>query len=335
MIVRNEEQHLVRCLQSIKEIVDEIIIVDTGSTDTTIDIAKSFGARVEHFTWADDFSAARNFALSFAKHDWILSLDADEFIDETGKSIIIDALRKSNKSMGGYALEQRTYLSQSISGARVNPSFGKDIAVAGIPIGSYPACMSFFPVRLFRNGAKFSYRVHEQADPSLRKMNLVIEELPVVIHHLGSLKDAQKMHDKIQHYRTLLLKQIEETPDDVRVIYQMAQLYRDEGNLELAKGHFEKAAQNDPSYKNPYRELGLLMVRQKKPAQAENYFKQAVKEKPNDLSSWNNLAIVFIAQGKLQEAKLIFEQQLQKHPDRTELRRNLDELNKVISRGKA
>ena len=78
MIVKNEEKYLEGCLESVKNVADEIVIVDTGSEDSTLDIAERYGAKIYHFEWIDDFSAARNFALSKSTGDWILYLDADE-----------------------------------------------------------------------------------------------------------------------------------------------------------------------------------------------------------------------------------------------------------------
>lgn len=82
MIVRNEEDTLPRCLTSVGDLVDEIVIVDTGSTDRTVEIAQTFGARVHSFAWCDDFSAARNYAFSLATKDYIMWLDADDVIRE-------------------------------------------------------------------------------------------------------------------------------------------------------------------------------------------------------------------------------------------------------------
>ncbi len=84
MIVKNEEEFLARCLDNVKTIVDEMIIVDTGSTDRTRDIATVFGAKVFDFEWTDDFATARNFSISKAKGDWILIMDADEVISPQG-----------------------------------------------------------------------------------------------------------------------------------------------------------------------------------------------------------------------------------------------------------
>ncbi len=78
MIVKNEAENLSRCLASAQPYVDEIVVIDTGSTDETIAIAAQHGAKVFHFDWCDDFAAARNYSLSKATGEWILGLDADE-----------------------------------------------------------------------------------------------------------------------------------------------------------------------------------------------------------------------------------------------------------------
>lgn len=93
MIVRNEEQNLSECLDSVKNVVDEIIVIDTGSTDETVGIAESYGAQVEHFPWCDDFSKARNESIKYASGDWILWLDADERLLPESIPVLQDLLR--------------------------------------------------------------------------------------------------------------------------------------------------------------------------------------------------------------------------------------------------
>ena len=83
LIVKNEAAHLPRCLASVRELVDEMVVVDTGSTDETPAIATAYGARVLAFAWRDDFSAARNFGLGQARGEWLLVLDADEALEPT------------------------------------------------------------------------------------------------------------------------------------------------------------------------------------------------------------------------------------------------------------
>ena len=111
MIVRDEEFSLENTLMTARPHVDEMIIVDTGSTDQTVSIAKKYADKVEHFRWIDDFSAARNYSLQFATKPWILVLDADEIIapedyvrlKETSRSELYD----------GFYLTARRYLGKS------------------------------------------------------------------------------------------------------------------------------------------------------------------------------------------------------------------------------
>ena len=80
IIVKNEEKNLPRCLASVKNVVDEIVVLDTGSTDRTPEIAQEFGAKVHYFEWCNDFAAARNVSLKYVTGDWVLVLDADEYL---------------------------------------------------------------------------------------------------------------------------------------------------------------------------------------------------------------------------------------------------------------
>ena len=88
MIVRNEERHLPGCLASLEGVVDEIVVVDTGSTDGTVAIATSHGARVFHHPWADDFSTPRNVSLDHARGRWVLLIDADERLQPVDRALV-------------------------------------------------------------------------------------------------------------------------------------------------------------------------------------------------------------------------------------------------------
>ena len=86
LIVKDEERFLGQCLSSLKGVVNQIVVVDTGSTDRTIEIAGEHGAEVHHFDWCDDFSAARNFALELARGDWVLIMVAVEVLTSRGRN---------------------------------------------------------------------------------------------------------------------------------------------------------------------------------------------------------------------------------------------------------
>ena len=135
MIVKNEEKHLVRCLRSVRDVVDEMIIVDTGSTDKTIDIAKVFGAKVFDFPWTGDFSAARNHSLAQATGDWILVLDADEVISARDFDELKALIRKRTPSPVAYSIVTRNYMN-NMSVIGWTPKDGQYPEEAGARMGS-------------------------------------------------------------------------------------------------------------------------------------------------------------------------------------------------------
>lgn len=108
MIVKNEEQTLPRCLESVGEVADEIIIVDTGSTDATKKVARRFTKKVYDFKWVDDFSAARNFSYSKATKDYILWLDADDIIPPESKARLLELKQTLDPSVDGVMMKYNT-----------------------------------------------------------------------------------------------------------------------------------------------------------------------------------------------------------------------------------
>jgi glycosyltransferase involved in cell wall biosynthesis len=147
MIVKNESRCLGRCLQSVRGVVDEIVVADTGSTDDTIKIAREFGAKISNFEWVDDFAAARNFALRQAAGDWILVLDADEWADET--------------------------LAGEISAfVRGKPAAGMLKVVSDFRRHNQLLRSQCFIARLCPRGAHFAGRIHEQLIAPLPRARL-------------------------------------------------------------------------------------------------------------------------------------------------------------------
>lgn len=171
MIVRNEEANLPACLESATGLFDELIIVDTGSSDRTVDIARSFGARVFDFARVDDFAAARNAALAEASGDYILWLDADDRLDEENRQrlrVLFDGL-----ASGGVA-------------------FAMDV-LSGAVDGSNSAIL-VDQVRLFpsRENVRWTYRVHEQILPALRREGIDVRRADVMIQHIGYTDPHQR-----------------------------------------------------------------------------------------------------------------------------------------------
>lgn len=109
MIVKNEENTLSRCLESVKDIVDEIILVDTGSTDSTVEIAESYGAKIFFYKWDNSFANARNYSLSKASKDWILIMDADDELVKEDKDKVALLINNEENKLNAYFGETLSY----------------------------------------------------------------------------------------------------------------------------------------------------------------------------------------------------------------------------------
>lgn len=195
MIIKNEEVFLEDCLRSVEDVVDEIVIVDTGSTDKSLEIAKKYNARIFNFEWIDDFSAARNYALQNSTGDWILYLDADERLSPDSKSIIRE-LTDENKNIG---------INCTVSSIDEK--------------GGTPSTMNY--VRLFRNvpDVKFEGKVHEQIEASLKRSNCEIINSEIEIIHLGYNISSDELQVKARRNLELLLKDFKETPNGYKAFH--------------------------------------------------------------------------------------------------------------------
>ncbi|NTW77915.1 MAG: glycosyltransferase, partial [Syntrophaceae bacterium] len=161
MIVKNEERYLASCLNSLRDVVDEMIIVDTGSTDKTRDIAKLFGAKIFDFPWTGDFAVARNHSLSQSTGDWILIMDADEVISPLDHEELRTLVRRDHPSPAAYSIITRNY-TNNVSIIGWTPNDGK------YPEETRTGWMISGKVRLFprRKDVFFVNPVHELVENS-------------------------------------------------------------------------------------------------------------------------------------------------------------------------
>ena len=220
MIVKNEARHLAHCLDSVRSLVDEMVILDTGSTDGTRDIARGFGAVVADFAWVDDFSAARNACLARCTGDWILVLDADEAIDALDHDAIRRALE--NPEADAYLLWIREYFR---SGAFIGISGPVSRNEGSYSEGSaYSHQQSFQAVRLFRAqpGPVFQGRIHELAEQYFQERGARIRPLEAVIHHYGKV-DAELDRLKQAEYTRLARLEAAARPGDPMAHYNVVQ----------------------------------------------------------------------------------------------------------------
>ncbi|MCX7858307.1 MAG: glycosyltransferase [Deltaproteobacteria bacterium] len=203
MIVKNEEVRIKGCLSSIVSEVDEIILVDTGSTDKTLEIASTFDPKVRifHFDWKDDFAAARNASLSEARGDWVIFIDADERFNPLGRRDILRLIAREGKA-DAYFVGIRSFRMEN---DEISASFD-------------------WAVRFFRRfpDIEFSGMIHESVEPYLLRRGAIIKRAPFIIDHFGySLKD-DKWQSKIERNFRIALKQIRKDPKDIYTLYHLA-----------------------------------------------------------------------------------------------------------------
>src|SRR5260370_18291327 len=183
LIARNEEQNLAVCLQSTADLADETIVVDTGSSDDTRELAAKLGAQVFQFGWIDDFAAARNECLRHATGDWVFCLDADERVDETNRTKLKDLFAALKDEAAAYFM------------------IGRSLEADG-------STNDEWRIRLFRRlpGLRWKYRAHEQILPALLDAGAEIRTTDIVIHHTG-YQDTELCAAKIR--RNLRLFEME------------------------------------------------------------------------------------------------------------------------------
>lgn len=250
MIVKDEEKYLAKCLDSVREIVDEIIVVDTGSHDNTVSIAQSFGARVLYHDWQDDFSTPRNISLEHAKSDWILILDADEVLDEQSKERIRDEGLK--KEILGYLLL----------------------------IQLHPEWTEMRGLRIFRNSSELRYRgiYHEKLAVSEKVVSRFVNSDLRIIHKPWSNNIFRR---KITRNKTLLKKHIDQYPEDIYQILDLARICIGTENLAEAERLLDRVslllAEMKPdnvkyiAYQAHYYQYKLQLLSQQKVALTDTY----------------------------------------------------------------
>ena len=196
LIAKNEEKFLAQCLQSVCGLAAQIVVLDTGSTDRTIEIAREYGAEVHSLAWADDFSAARNAALAHATGDWILMLDADEELPTEQHPKLLADLKNSGVIALRLPLVNR---------------------------GQEDEGRSFVP-RLFRNlpGVFFHGRIHEQVFASLlpaaKKWGLRTALGTAEILHHGYTQEMVRDRNKVERNLKLLRTAVAENPEDANLV---------------------------------------------------------------------------------------------------------------------
>ncbi len=208
MIVKNEERFLPECLASVKEVADEIVVVDTGSTDRTVEIARSFGAHVIEIEWPNDFSKARNVGLDQVKTPWVLVMDADEELVQEDIGVLEAAITKPLGDAYNIRIVSVMDRADQISESYVS--------------------------RLFRShkDVRFEGKIHEQIFHSLTQANMRLVPLNMRLIHKGYLEAVVNQRNKAERNKSLLEMHLKENPQDGYMWWQYAQTLMGAGEYE-------------------------------------------------------------------------------------------------------
>ncbi len=290
MIVKDEEEALPGCLESVRGLVDEIIVVDTGSRDRTPEIAKKYGAKVFSFKWINDFAAARNESLRHATGDYIFWLDADDRLPEEEREKFSrwrDSLPRDGKKAYYFTVEC--------------PERGEDF-------------FSRFAnqVRAFPNlpEVQFVRRIHESVIESLQVLGIPIEESGVRIFHAG-YSDPEIIKRKAKRNLKMLLTALAENPNDAVIHWHLSMTYGILGNHRKALQHAKKFLQ-EGKLKEEWEIAAILNVARchchlKEWNKAEQMYIKALEKAPDDPMALFLAAGFYLERGREEEALKLLE----------------------------
>lgn len=279
MIVRDAVAHLEACLASVRGVVDDIVIADTGSHDDTVARAQALGARVITVPWEDDFARARNQGLEAVSGDWVLVLDADERLEIEGTPARWRAQLESGPD--AFQVTIRNYMRTADGhiwdrAAQPNPASNQRRWPESAP---YPSFVEHQNVRLFRRRREIYFvgRLHESVGPRVKASGLRLGESRGRIHHFGLTLAADAQAAKNLRYLALARRKADEQPEDAQAHFELGvmlfDVLRQDGEALRA---FERALRLNPKLGVAWFYAGAALLRLGHPAEALDFLQQAV-----------------------------------------------------------
>lgn len=298
MIVKDEADWIEQCLESVRGLVSQMVVVDTGSKDKTVELARNLGAEVYEYAWKDDFAAARNFSIEKATCDWILVLDADEAIDKSEWEKIED-LTKDRKAC--YLLTQRHYtndyrLSNYVPCSGALPEWERKYA------GYFESSL----VRLFPRKEEIVYsgKVHELVEYCLKDLpDYKIKDGKVTIHHYGHTPDVAAKKDKRPLYQDLGEAKTSNPDKTWKDFFELGIEYNIGGMLAESEVALKKAAELYPYYHDTWINLGYVQCELGHFEDAISSLKNALNLNPRSAQAFCNLGVVHMRQSRFDLAE--------------------------------
>ncbi len=302
MIARDESAFLEQAILSVAPVVSEIILVDTGSTDNTIEIAEKHNAKIIQEPWRDDFSYSRNISLNAATCDWILVLDADEAIDESSHQRIHELTSKQNYC---YLLTQRHYTNdQRLS--NFQPCQGAFPQWERNYVGFFESKLC----RLFPNDPRIRYRgnVHELVEHTINECSeLTLADSGIRLHHYGHTPEVSAKKMKTKLYTPLGQKKVEQEPTTWKGYYELGVEHNCNGRRAESAEALKKAAELNPEYLSTWVNLGYVLTELEKYQEAYGALQQALKLDSNSAEAHCNLGVLLMRMKRFDVAAAHFQ----------------------------
>ena len=308
MIVKDEAEQLDECLASIADLAGEIRIVDTGSRDNTVEIARKHNAAISFFIWCDDFSAARNESLRCCSGDWVFVVDADERV-APGDLRAIRALAEGQLDCC-YRFTTRNYTNTTTVGEFTACEPG-DPHARGFD-GWYPSVK----IRLFPNGigARFEGQVHENVLKSMEARHIQVKVCGVPIHHYPFLKPPERILAKQELYLELGRQKIADAPDDPNAYAELGNQFADAGDYASAAAAYRESLRRDTRNATVMKDLGAALHLLNRGEEAKHALRLSLHLDPSCAETWRNLGVVFSCETEWGLALECFKEALARNP---------------------
>lgn len=306
LITKNEAKWLASCLEHLASIVSEFIIIDTGSTDETLDIARERGARVSSIPWENDFAKARNAGLEKATQRWILIIDPDERVadrDLEGLRTLTEA-----KDVAAYSFTTRNY-STNLVASGFQPCQGEYPEMEK----PYPGYFPSKKVRLFQNipSIRFQGSVHELVEPSI-KGKIVESNIP--FHHYGSTEEISLERNKREFYQQQGTKKLREEPGNWKAHFEMGVEWLGVKEYTKALEALSEANRLFPDQALILSNLGYALMEAGHHDEAERVLKDCIVVDAKNHDAWLNLGVNEMRRKNWEKALRIFDNLIKQHP---------------------
>jgi glycosyltransferase involved in cell wall biosynthesis len=276
IITKNEEKNILKAIESIKDLADEIIVIDTGSKDNTAKEATAAGAVVYQDKWDDDFSKPRNLALEKSKSGWILSLDADEIVPKRGREEIVEMIKRPE--VVGWRIETMNFcLDHRKLDVKVNDGYYEEGRKHKFYIGSEKT-------RLFQKipGVKWDFPIHEVVDASIGSIGGRFGKGFIKVLHLHKEMSEEEIKKKTEFYLGLCEKKVKQYPKMGHAWGELAacelhkRLY-----LRAARSYYNAIKYGEDIAKNRYGYAGVLKILGNKKESDQEVERALCKDFPN------------------------------------------------------